>query len=208
MIGLLRSLSTAIRLYLMRRRQFDNEALRRHFADEYDIEVGLYSYGCFDRWRMPGPMRVGRYCSISSTARSVDRNHPTDALTTHPALYEKSFGVVDQDLPPAAPLIIEDDVWIGHNVMILPGCKFIGRGAVIGAGAVVTRNVDQYAIIAGTPARKLRDRFSPDMVKAIEASRWWEMDLASLRRLVQVRPDLAFAPTADRLSDWDWSASR
>src|SRR3546814_2895388 len=123
---------------------------------------------------MPGPIKIGRYCSIANSVRSAPINHPTDALTTHPALYEKKFGVVDADIFYDDPLIIEDDVWIGHNALILPGCNFIGRGAVIGAGAVVTRNVARYTIVAGNPDRKLRDRFSPVLIEAIDASKWWE----------------------------------
>jgi acetyltransferase-like isoleucine patch superfamily enzyme len=202
MLALARSLITAVRLYLMRRRQFNNLKLRRYFKTHHDIDVGLYSYGCFDRWRMPGPIRVGRYCSIAGTVRSAPDNHPTDALTTHPALLERAFGVVDNDLPPAEPLIIEDDVWIGHHVMILPGCKRIGRGAVIGAGSVVTRDVDRYAVVAGNPARKLRDRFTPELVEAIETSHWWEIDLPELRRLVQERHDLVYHPTTAALAAW------
>ena len=202
MIGLFRSLVTAARLYLMRRRQFDNLKLRRFFKDRYGIEVGLYSYGCFDRWRLPAPLRVGRYCSFASSVRSAPANHPVDALTTHPVLYERAFGVVDHDIQHEKVLIVEDDVWVGHNVMILPGCKFIGRGAVIGAGAVVTRDVERYAIVAGNPARKLRDRFTPELAAAIEASRWWELDLAGLRALVTARREMVFHPAAAEVLAW------
>src|SRR3546814_15105764 len=87
------------------------------------------------------------------------------------------FMVSDADIFYYDPLIIEDYVWIGPNAWILPGCKFIGRGAVIGAGAVVTRNVERYPIGAGNPARKLRARFSPELIEAIEASKWWELNL-------------------------------
>jgi len=202
MFGPVRSAILAARLYLMRRREYDNLQLRAFFRDRYDIEVGLYSYGCFDRWRMPAPLRVGRYCSIAKTVRSAPSNHPTEALTTHPALYERSFGVVDEDALHPEPLVIEDDVWIGHNAMILPGCKHIGRGAVIGAGAIVTRDVPAYAIMAGNPARKLRDRFTPELAAALDASRWWELDLAALRRLIQERPELVFHPDAAAVADW------
>ncbi|MDP3491525.1 MAG: CatB-related O-acetyltransferase [Hyphomonadaceae bacterium] len=208
-MGLLKSAITRARLFFLRRRQFDNVQLRNFFSRNYDIQIGLYSYGCFDRWRMPGPIRIGRFCSFANTVRSAPNNHPMDALTTHPALYERSFGVVDKDvewLDP--PLVVEDDVWVGHNVMILPGCKFIGRGAVIGAGAVVTKNVDRYAIMAGNPARKLRDRFSPELVEAVEASRWWEMDIEKLRRFVAEHRDLAYGPTAETLRDWRRETAR
>lgn len=202
MIEILRSLASKIQVYLMRRRQFDSEQLRAYFRARHRVEVGLYSFGCFDEWRMPGPMRVGRYCSIANSARSILVNHPLDALTTHPALYERRFGVVDQDMVRDIALVIEDDVWIGHNAMILPGCKLIGRGAVIGAGAIVTHDVPAYAVMAGNPARKLRDRFAPEVVAAIEASRWWELDMAQLADLTRERHTMVFNPSASALEDW------
>lgn len=58
---------------------------------------------------------------------------------------------------PGKEVIIEDDVWIGHRVIILPGVK-IGKGAIIGAGAVVTKDVPQYSIVGGVPARIIRSR--------------------------------------------------
>ena len=198
-VGKLRHLGNRLRAFRARNRQATDLWLRDYFREEHDIHVGLYSYGCFDRWRMPGPLRIGRYCSFGKTVRVVDANHPLDALTTHPALYEKQFGVVDEDLIHAEPLVIEDDVWVGHNVVILPGCKFIGRGAIIGAGSIVTKNVDAYTIVAGVPARALRQRFAPPLIEAIEASRWWELDLAGLRDLVRRNRNAVYAPTVAAL---------
>lgn len=209
---MLASLIEKIRIKLWSRRQHDSAALRAYFRERFRIDVGLYSYGCFDRWRMPGPIRIGRYCSLANTVRSAPINHPFDAMTTHPALYERKFGVVDEDIFYDDVLVIEDDVWIGHNVMILPGCKHVGRGAIIGAGAVVTKDVPAYAIVAGNPAKKLRDRFAPDLIAALEQSRWWELDPPALRQLVRANPELIFHPTAASVAAWtkagrraDWS---
>lgn len=202
MIGTLRAAHERWRLWRWRYHHHDNLALRRLYRDRYGIEIGMYSYGCFDRWRMPGPMIVGRWCSIALTVRAAQANHPFDALTTHPALYERRFGIVATDMPPPPPLVIEDDVWIGHNAVILPGCRRIGRGSIIGAGAIVTRDVDRYAIVAGNPARKLRDRFDPAMQAAVEASRWWEMDLPELRDWIARDPELVYHPTAATLQAW------
>lgn len=207
-MGLIPDLIEKARIRFWRRDQFTSAPLRAWFRERHRVDVGLYSYGCFDQWRMPGPISIGRYCSIANTVRSAPINHPADALTTHPALYEKKFGVVDQDIFYDDPLVIEDDVWIGHNAMILPGCKFIGRGAIIGAGAVVTRNVDRYAIVAGNPARKLKDRFAPELIEAIEASHWWELDLGELRQLASERPDLLFHPSPAALTTWSAARSR
>jgi acetyltransferase-like isoleucine patch superfamily enzyme len=199
-LGIIKSVADRARLFRLLRRQHDSRKLRAFFAERHDIVVGLYSYGCFDRWRMPGPLRIGRYCSFAKTVRVVDANHPVEAMTTHPALYERRFGVIEQDIIHAAPLIIEDDVWVGHNVVILPGCKRIGRGAVIGAGSIVTRDIVRYEIVAGVPARHLRQRFSSELAEAIEASRWWEMDMTALRQFVAAHRDTAYRPTVEAMA--------
>jgi virginiamycin A acetyltransferase len=181
--------------------QMDSLALRRHFRDAHRIDVGLYSYGCFDRWRMPGPMVIGRYCSFGNSVRVVDSNHPIDGITTHPLVYEARHRVIAADRIDPAPLIIEDDVWVGHNSVILPGCKHIGRGAIIGAGSIVTRNVPAYAIVAGNPARQLRMRFDAEMIAALEASRWWDHDLTELAAMER-GGNLVTRPTPAALSVW------
>ena len=184
------------------RDQHKNLHLRRYFSSHFGIDVGYYSYGCFDRWRMPGPMRVGRYCSIANSVRTAPANHPLDSLTTHPALYERKFGVVDRDLIHNGLLVIEDDVWIGHNAVLLQGCKHVGRGAIIGAGSIVTRDVEAYTIVAGNPARKIRDRFAPDQILAIEESKWWTLDAKAMRSLLASNPDVISQPTTSNLSEW------
>ncbi|MFZ5720252.1 MAG: CatB-related O-acetyltransferase [Pseudomonadota bacterium] len=184
----------------MRRNEYESLELRRWFAKSFGVEVGLYSYGCFDRWRFPPRTRIGRYCSFAKTARVLDANHPTDALTTHPFLYDPGHGVVDST-PLDPPWIeIEDDVWVSHNATITPGCKRIGRGAIIGAGAVVTKDVPPYAIVAGMPATVIRSRFDPETQAAIEATRWWELDKAGLAELVKRAPDTVMKPTAAKLA--------
>ncbi|KQT31367.1 hypothetical protein ASG29_15600 [Sphingomonas sp. Leaf412] len=203
MIGkIVRKVRERIEMTLLRPQQATSERLRRIFRDRHDIDVGRYSYGCFDQWRMPGPIRVGRWCSIANSVRSAPTNHPLEAMTTHPALYERQFGVVAQEGLHGAPLVIGDDVWIGHNAILLPGCKSVGRGAVIGAGAIVTRDVPAYTIVAGNPAKELRRRFPDDLIAALEDSRWWTLDAPALRDLVATRPDLAYHPTAAAVTEW------
>ena len=189
-----------LRIWRWRRNEYESLALRDYFAKRLDVEVGLYSYGCFDRWRVPRRTRIGRYCSFAKSARILDANHPIDALTTHPYLYESRFGLVEKDLIDAPWLEIGDDVWISHNATIAPGCKSIGRGAIIGAGAIVTHDVPPYAIMAGMPAKVLRRRFDDATIAAIEATRWWTLDKAGLADLVRRHPEAAYHPAPETLA--------
>ncbi len=195
-MGLVSSVIEKVKLRWMRRDEYESLALRRWFKERYHIEVGLYSYGCFDPWRTSGRTRIGRYCSFARSARILDANHPMEALTTHPFLYDPKLGVIENSRIDAEWLNIEDDVWVSHNVTITPGCKHVGRGAIIGAGAIVTHDVEPYAIVTGMPARTLRYRFDPDTIAAIEASRWWEASRAELKDMVARDPDGVFKPTA------------
>lgn len=177
--------------------------LRRRFKKLYDIEIGAYSYGVFDRWRIVPGTRIGRYCSFGGSASIIAANHPMAALSTHPIFYLKDRGVIPEDRVVDAPTIIEDDVWVGHNAVITPGCKHVGRGAVIGAGAIVTRDVPPYAIVAGNPAKLIRYRFSPEVIEAVERTRWWELDRPALARACAVVPEFGFAPTVENAAAFE-----
>ncbi|WP_449401090.1 CatB-related O-acetyltransferase [Chryseobacterium wanjuense] len=72
-------------------------------------------------------------------------------------------------------IIIEDDVWIGSNSVILSGVK-IGRGSIIGAGSVITKDVEPYSIVGGNPAKILRKRFDQKVIDKLEESQWWLWD--------------------------------
>jgi probable biosynthetic protein (TIGR04098 family) len=191
---LIRSLIDRAMVRIHGRNEYESLALRRYFKKHYDIEVGLHTIGPFDRWRVPPGSRIGRYCSIARTARLLDADHPVDALSTHPYFYLRGFGVVAEDMLHLQPPLVEDGVWIGHNAIITPGCHRIGRGAVVGAGAVVMQDVPAYAIVTGSPARLVRYRFDADTIAVIEATRWWELDRTALAAAVRSGPAFARHP--------------
>ncbi|MCP6237435.1 acetyltransferase, partial [Klebsiella pneumoniae] len=76
--------------------------------------------------------------------------------------------------------------WIGHGAVVMPDVS-IGNGAVLGANAVVTRNVAPFMIVAGSPARPIRSRFSPAIAARIEATGWWDWPK---ERLLEAIPDM------------------
>jgi carbonic anhydrase/acetyltransferase-like protein (isoleucine patch superfamily) len=78
------------------------------------------------------------------------------------------------------PSEIGNDVWIGHNAVIFAGVK-IGNGAVIGMNAVVTKDVPDYTIVAGNPAKQIKKRFDADTINLLQESSWWEYDITELK---------------------------
>ena len=135
-----------------------------------DSEIGEYTY--IGRYCDITRAKIGRYCSIGNFVVIGGGEHRTDRISTNIALYpdsEKGFELADREL------IIKNDVWIGTNAVIRRGVT-IGNGAVIGANSFVNKDVPDYAIVAGVPARIIRYRFPDNVIKEILESQWWEKD--------------------------------
>ena len=124
-------------------------------------------------------------------------NHPLGFVSTHGFQYLANRGFVARDDDALmrgmnAPVIIEDDVWLGTNAAVLPGVT-VGRGAVVGAGAIVTRDVEPYGIALGVPARVVRKRLPDEQVEALLAIDWPSWDDATIRdRIDSFRSPQAF----------------
>lgn len=167
-----------------------NSATARRMMEQYhDVQIGAYSYGdCYDPALIPPGVTIGRYVSIAKGVRFFVQNHPLDRLSTHPLFYESNPGVaITNDLPPGR-LEIGHDVWLGCNVIVTPGCHRIGNGAVIGAGSIVTKDVPDFAIMAGNPARRIRDRFSPEIIDQLNQIAWWDL---SAKEVLQRRDEFS-----------------
>ena len=111
------------------------------------IKIGDYS-GIGERCYLQGQITIGNYVVMAPEVIVLTSNHKFN----DPSKLMRFEGNQDMD-----PVIIEDDVWIGTRVIILPGIK-IGKGSVIGAGSVVTKDVEPYSIVAGNPAKLIRKR--------------------------------------------------
>ena len=161
-----------------------SQSLRRIFRDVYGVTVGPYSYGGVLRpGVLPPGSVVGNYCSVGQRLIVRRRDHPIDEPILHPFLYNSELGFLTRDTLPKDrdnPLTIGHDVWIGDRVTILSGCKSIGNGAVIAAGAVVTRDIEPYSVVAGVPAKQIKLRLTAQQRQELEASKWWEQSLPEL----------------------------
>lgn len=191
---MINKLINKIRLKIARKNEFSNEFLRNYFSRNYGIEVGLFSYGCFDIKRIGRNTRIGRYCSFAPTAYIFRRNHGINFLTSHPYLYNEKLEFPVKSSLDFVRCEISDDVWVGHLATILPSVKYIGRGAVIAAGAVVAHDVPAYAIVAGNPARVVKMRFPVDVIKKIESTKWWEMDKTTFAEFCVQNRNAIFSP--------------
>lgn len=150
---------------------------------------------------------IGRYCSIAAGIVIGQPNHPTGWLSTSPFQYQQSYrfnmveaqkwsnraeyqaDAVDPQQTRKAHAevlrrtIIGNDVWIGNNAIVIAGVN-IGDGAIIGAGAVVTKDVTPYDIVGGVPARKIGERFDEATKKRLLASQWWRYAPWQMRHIV------------------------
>lgn len=174
-------------LRLMRRWEggdMRSSQLRRMLRAHDGVTIGDYSYGpILQRGMLPRGTMVGRWCSVGQGLIVRRRDHPIERMTQHPFFYNAKLGLVERDtiqLDEENPLSIGNDVWIGDRVTIVSGCRSVGDGAVIAAGAVVTRDVPAFAIVGGVPARVLRARFPPEIATLVAQSRWWEFDVATV----------------------------
>ena len=126
--------------------------------------LGRFSY-IGSGFRAPSPISVGDFCMISTNVTIVANDHGVDDPETPMRLAFRWQHHVT---------VFEADAWIGHGAIVRAGVR-IGRGAIIAAGAVVTKDVEPYAIMGGNPARTLRQRLAPEAVACQDALLYGEI---------------------------------
>ena len=145
-------------------------------AIEYTA-LGDYSYlgsGC-----MVADAQIGKFCAIAAQVRIGAPNHPLDRPSQHRFTYCPEYYSADAARDQAFfrerradRVVIGNDVWIGHAVIVMPGVT-VGDGAVLAAGAVVTRDVAPYTIVGGVPAKQIRERFNREIAAQLSRIAWW-----------------------------------
>lgn len=130
---------------------------------------------------------IGKFCSIAAHTRINPGNHPMQRASQAHFTYRASAYFEDAqdeaaffDWRRSTPVTIGHDVWIGHGAIVLAG-RNIGTGAVVAGGAVVTKDVPDYTIVAGNPARIIRRRFPEEIAGRLKALAWWDWEHAALR---------------------------
>lgn len=156
----------------------------------FGFTVGKYSTGYEQFWHQtPLIESIGAFCNISADNVTVAGNHPISMVSTNTFTYSKKVGFVDQNksishIANTRKINIGHDVWIGANVILLPGIT-IGHGAVIAAGAVVSKDVPPYAIAGGVPAKLIKYRFETSIIDNLIESEWWNWDDEKIKCHIQ-----------------------
>ena len=154
------------------------------------ITIGKYTYGNphFKIWGKEERIEIGAFCSIAEeVAIFAGGEHRTEWLTTFPLriAFGDDLAGIDGHPYTKGHTKIGNDVWIGFRAIILSGVQ-IGDGAVIGAGAVVTKNVEPYSIVAGNPAKLIKRRFNADEIKKLLEIKWWNWDIEKIKSNVSI----------------------
>jgi len=169
--------------------------------------IGSIKVGCFTYLHdgFLHNVEIGRYCSIGKNFVCLQPNHVIDNVSTHPLNYQGYSSVFSDEVIQASGFkglnkklkveqrnikktIIGHDVWIGTNVTILSGVK-VGNGSIIGAGSVVTKDVPDYAVVVGNPAKIIKFRFDNEIINRLQNISWWDYDPAVIAKLDFTDPE-------------------
>ncbi|MGJ8618546.1 MAG: CatB-related O-acetyltransferase [Sulfitobacter sp.] len=140
---------------------------RGSFVDKHS-RIGAYSY--LGKNCVVSVASIGRYCSVGDSVVIGPGEHDMDQVSTSTEFQDDVFENLTKK-----PCSIGHDVWIGAQSLILRGVT-IGNGAVVGANSVVTCDVDDFEVVAGSPARLIKTRFDAARAKQISDSGWWMQD--------------------------------
>ena len=135
-------------------------------------------------------VKMGRYCALGRFVEIGLAKHPINFLTTHHLAISASPFLRDPDFSSATKIpwqvhpetVVGNDVWIGAKACIASGLT-IGDGAIVAAGAVVTKDVAPYTIVGGNPAKVIKTRFDADIIEELLLLKWWELPLDQTKNL-------------------------
>ena len=136
-------------------------------------------------------LRIGKFCSIACGAKFLfaSANHTQASVSTYPfpiffEEWDLDIGDVTSAWDHKGDIVIGNDVWIGYEAVVMAGVT-IGDGAIIVARAVVTKDVPPYTIVGGVPARKVRRRFSGDVIARLLELKWWDWPAEQIQRNIK-----------------------
>ena len=184
--------------------------LRKELRGKYpeDMDVGDFTYGNLNviQFGEGAKVHVGKFCSIAENVTvMLGGNHRTDWATTYPfnALLPKNYGDIKGHPSTNGDVWIGNDVWIGRDVKILSGVC-IGDGAVLATGSIVTRDVYPYSMVAGVPARFVKNRFPVEYVSLLVEMKWWDWNLEHIAEAVPLLQSKDISKLYKYWKEWNY----
>lgn len=140
-----------------------------------DKSIGAYTY-IRSGGEIYGKVNIGRFCSIGNGViiGLSKHQHPIDWVST--SLFSTQLENTYKQTYKHSPTSIGNDCWVGRNAVIMSGIK-IGNGVIIGYGSIVTKDIPDYAVVAGNPAVLIKLRFTNEIRSALLKSQWWNLDI-------------------------------
>lgn len=158
-------------IYVWRNKNIHNKTFIVNNFNFENVIVGNETYGDLEVYDYGTPKEkliIGNYVSIANGVRFLlGGNHQIKTFTTYPLKSKLTGRDFHLDATTKGSIIIEDEVWIGLGVIILSGVK-IGRGAIVAAGSVVSRDIPEFTIAGGCPAKVIKNRYSQDIIDKIK----------------------------------------
>jgi acetyltransferase-like isoleucine patch superfamily enzyme len=142
-----------------------------------DSFIGNYTYigaGCYIT-----KSHIGRYSSIANYVSIGPGEHDYNEISTSSLFYSDAYEQLTKDM-----CVVGHDVWIGVSSIVRRGIT-IGNGAVIGANSFVNQDIPDFAIAAGSPAKVIKYRFTPEEIEKINYSRWWDFDIEEASKIIK-----------------------
>lgn len=152
------------------------------YYDDFDDPLSFENNVLYHFDMLGDKLIIGKFCAIASGVKFImnGANHETEPISTFPfAIFANGWEKINEGFeltkkyPYKGDTIIGNDVWIGHDVLIMPGVK-IGNGAIIATRSVVTKDVPDYAIVGGNPAKVIRKRFDELTIERLLKIAWWD----------------------------------
>ena len=171
---------------IWRKRNSHNATRLGMLCNVNNITVGKYTYGNINLHDFGSNVKleIGNFVSIADDVHFlVAGNHMGEGISTFP-MKTKVLGMGAESTT-KGPIVVEDDVWIGRNVTILSGVR-IGKGAIVGAGAVVTKEVPPYSICCGVPAKVVKYRFGEDAIKLLQSVDFAELTKEKIEKNIEL----------------------
>jgi virginiamycin A acetyltransferase len=189
-------------LFPVNRANFKTTCFLKNLVNKKNIEIGDFTYyhdfenidnflkNVLYHYEFIGDkLIIGKFCQIGSGVKFIMNggNHETNGISTYPfgIFSETQWSNIAIHSKSKGDTIVGNDVWIGHNVTFMPGIK-IGNGVIIGANSVITKDIEDYSVVGGNPAKLIRKRFHDNDIKSLLEIAWWNWSIEKITKYADI----------------------